>query len=103
MEFKTIHAYAAEAVESFQKRSLQVYAEVLANFSSDEEQLSNELQSPQELKLHCGMHNVITLGGPESKSCTLIDSSFLSVCIQACDILIFMKIEGMIKNMIVKL
>ena len=56
------------------KDSQKVYAVVLANLSSDE--------SPGEIKLHCGMRNVINLEGPESKSCNLFDLGFfLYVCI----------------------
>ena len=43
----------------------------------------NKLISPQEVKLRCGIRDVNTLWGPESKSYKLFDINFLSRCIQA--------------------
>ena len=48
-----------------------------------EEQQDNKLISPQEVKLRCGIRDVNTLWGPESKSYKLFDIHFLSGCIQA--------------------
>ena len=69
-----------------------MYAVILAKLKKYEEQLNNNLKLPQEVKLHGGIRNVITLRDIESKSFHISDLSFLSVCIQACGGSILMKI-----------
>ena len=70
----------------------KVYVVVLANLSKYEEQLNNTLQSQQEVKLCCGIRNVITLRGPESLSYNLFELGFLSLFTKACGGWILIKI-----------
>ena len=58
------------------KNSQKVYALVLAYLSEYGEQLSRSYISPQEVKLRCGIRNVIVMRGPESKNFNLFDLRF---------------------------
>ena len=81
--------------QSFDKNNDEnMCAAVLFKNNKGEEQQDNKLISLQEVKLRCGIHNVNTLWGPESKSYKLFYINFLSGCIQAYGCLFCSKFQG---------
>ena len=99
--YTSIRLYTAKALETFwwiKNFSKRVCSSV-ANLSRNEKQLINKLQSQQEVKLHCGMCNVIYLGDHESKSCNLYDWFFICMhASKACGGWIWVKIWGKFQN-----
>ena len=81
--YTTIHVGTAQAAFWWQQTVKKVCTAVLFNNSKWEEQHANKLISPQEVKLRCGIRDVNTLRGSESKSYKLIDKQFLSGCMHS--------------------
>ena len=72
---------------------------VIFNDSKWEEQQDNKLILTQEVKLRCGIRDVNTLWGPESKSYKLFDKQFSSGCIQDYGRWILFKFSGKFQKM----
>ena len=101
-ESSHIYMLSKHALKQYFKENIQlkkVWTTVLFNNSEWGKQQDNKFISLQEVKFRCGIREVNTLWGLESKSYKLFDKQFLSECIQGYSWLILFKLSGKFQKM----